>query len=166
MKNKEKKHLPIFGIGPFLCFPMAIISAIGIVLSIQGIIPGSVENTIIKWIMFFFGVVLIALGIALFFGADLKGKLIDSIKANQLKTNGSYRFVRNPCYCVFLLGSTGALLINHNVILLVLPFLFWLEMTVVLINTEEKWLTKLYGQEYKDYCKRVNRCIPWFPRKK
>ena len=32
-------------------------------------------------------------------------------------------------------------------------------------NTEEKWLANLYGQEYIDYCKRVNRCIPWLPRK-
>ena len=35
----------------------------------------------------------------------------------------------------------------------------------VLKNTEEKWLSELYGQEYLDYCKKVNRCIPWFPKK-
>ena len=28
-----------------------------------------------------------------------------------------------------------------------------------------KWLKELYDQEYIDYCKRVNRCIPWFPKK-
>ena len=31
--------------------------------------------------------------------------------------------------------------------------------------TEEKWLLSLYKQEYADYLKRVNRCIPWLPRK-
>lgn len=31
-------------------------------------------------------------------------------------------------------------------------------------HTEEKWLAALYGREYADYCKRVNRCIPWFPK--
>ena len=31
--------------------------------------------------------------------------------------------------------------------------------------TEEKWLLSLYKQEYADYLKRVNRCIPWPPRK-
>ncbi len=34
-------------------------------------------------------------------------------------------------------------------------------MTIVLINTEEKWLLDLYGNEYADYKKRVNRLIPW-----
>ena len=29
--------------------------------------------------------------------------------------------------------------------------------------TEEKWLFDLYGQDYADYRKRVNRCIPWPP---
>ena len=38
-------------------------------------------------------------------------------------------------------------------------------MTIFLKNTEEKWLSELYGQEYLDYCKRVNRCIPWSPKK-
>ena len=44
--------------------------------------------------------------------------------------------------------------------------LFWLEMTIVLKNTEEKWLKDLYGEEYVEYCKNVNRCIPWFPKRK
>lgn len=35
-------------------------------------------------------------------------------------------------------------------------------LTVLLKQTEEKWLSDLYGEEYKDYCRRVNRCIPWF----
>jgi protein-S-isoprenylcysteine O-methyltransferase Ste14 len=34
-------------------------------------------------------------------------------------------------------------------------------MTVVLKNTEEKWLLDLYGKEYEEYKKRVNRCIPF-----
>ena len=36
---------------------------------------------------------------------------------------------------------------------------------VTLKLTEEKWLLDLYGQDYADYRKRVNRCIPWPPRK-
>ena len=37
--------------------------------------------------------------------------------------------------------------------------------TVALKLSEEKWLLDLYGQDYADYMKRVNRCIPWPPRK-
>lgn len=162
--DNEKKHLPIYGIGPILCFPMVVLSAIGIYLSVKGYIPGVINNPIIKWIMIIIGGVLIVEGIVLFFCADLNGNLQDNIKSNQLKTNGSYKYVRNPCYCLFLLGCMGALLIANNIVLLVLPILFWIEMTIVLINTEEKWLRNLYGQEYIDYCKKVNRCIPWFPK--
>lgn len=31
---------------------------------------------------------------------------------------------------------------------------------------KEKKHLPLYGQEYVDYCKKVNRCIPWFPKRK
>ena len=37
-------------------------------------------------------------------------------------------------------------------------------LTIVLKNTEEKWLLDLYGEEYARYKKHVNRCIPWFPK--
>ena len=165
-KKKKTNHLPLYGIGPALCFPMALLSGIGIWLSSRGYIAGTITNTAINRILAVFGILLIAAGAGLFFGADLNGNLQENIKSNRLKTNGSYKFVRNPCYCLFLLGCTGALCIAHNwVLLLILPLVFWAEMTVVLIHTEEKWLADLYGQEYTDYCKRVNRCIPWFPKK-
>ncbi len=163
MKSK-KDHLPLYGIGPALCWPMAVLSAVGIYLSAKRIIPGAIENNAVRVVMTVLGVLLIIEGLLLFFGADLNGKLQDNIKQNKLKTDGSYRFVRNPCYCLFLLGCTGALLIAHNPVLLVLPVAFYIWMTVILKNTEEKWLKDLYGEEYTEYCRRVNRCIPWLPR--
>lgn len=161
----KKKHLSILGIGPILCFPMVFISAIAVFLSIKGIIPFTISNKLAKIFFIVVGVLLIIEGLICYFGADFGGGLVKSIKSNQLKINGSYAFVRNPCYVLFFLGSTGVLMIAHNPILLILPLLFWLEMTIVLKNTEEKWLKKLYDQEYINYCKRVNRCIPWFPKK-
>lgn len=163
MKN-TKEHLPVYGIGPLLCYPMAALSAIGIVLAKKGIIPSVAENAAINNIMTVVGVILMIEGVLLFFGADLNGALKDNIKQNKLKTNGSYKFVRNPCYFLFLSGCTGALLIAHDPFLLVLPPIFYIWMTLILKNTEEKWLTELYGEEYIEYCKRVNRCIPWFSR--
>lgn len=161
----NKKHLPLYGIGPVLCFPTAAATAAAIALSAYGRIPGRVTNPAAAAVMTVVGILLIIEGIALFFGADVGGKLSDEIKANRLKTNGSYRFVRNPCYVLFLLGDTGAILIAHNVLLLCLPVVFWLVMTAVLKRTEEKWLLSLYGQAYTEYCSRVNRLIPWFPKR-
>lgn len=162
--KENRDHLPVYGIGPALCYPMAVLSAIGIWMSEKEIIPGKVDNVLVRIIMLVFGILLIIEGIALFFCADLNGNLRENIEQNKLKTNGSYKFVRNPCYCLFLLGSTGAVCIAHNPLLLVLPPLFYIWMTVILKRTEERWLTDLYGDEYKEYCKRVNRCIPWLPR--
>ena len=163
-KNMENNHLSIIGPGPAICLPMVLLTVIGVWVSAIGAIPGNIDDSILKMIMLVLGMLLIIEGIVLYFCADLNGNLVDSIKENKLKTNGSYRFVRNPCYCMFLLGTTGVLLISHNWFLLVLPLVFYIEMTVVLINTEEKWLKNLYGQDYVDYCKRVNRCIPWWSK--
>ena len=54
---------------------------------------------------------------------------------------------------------------NHTRGFLPLFFVFWALMTVMMKNTEEKWLTERFGKEYINYCKRVNRAIPWFAKK-
>ena len=105
---------------------MALVTAVCIWLAQKGYIPGKIDNKTIKLVFLIIGIALIIEGIVLFFCADLNGNLQENIKANQLKTNGSYKFVRNPCYCLFLFGCTGALLMFANWVLLVLPFLFWL----------------------------------------
>ena len=52
----------------------------------------------------------------------------------------------------------------HNAALLTIIPINWGIMTIALKNTQEKWLMNLYGQEYQDYCKRVNRCLPMMPK--
>ena len=122
-KNENKnKHLPLYGIGPALCCPMALLSAAGIWLANKGYMPGKIDNVLIRRLFLIIGILLIIEGVVLFFGADLNGNLQKNIKANKLKTNGSYKFVRNPCYCLFLLGSAGALFIYANWILLAFAF--------------------------------------------
>ena len=91
--------------------------------------------------------------------------MFDSIVENKLIVTGVYSVVRNPIYSAFFMICIGAVLIANNLILFVIPVICWIYMTVFLKKTEEKWLADLYGQEYKDYCKKVNRCIPWFPKR-
>lgn len=31
--------------------------------------------------------------------------------------------------------------------------------------TEEKWLREKFGKEYIEYCKKVNRILPWIRKK-
>lgn len=161
---KNKNHLPLYGIGPILCLPLAITMIILFNLSVKKIIPTTNFGHNINSILLVIGIVFIVDAVVLLIGCDTGGRLSKNIKENKLKTNGSYRYVRNPRYSTFLLVEIGLVLVCHNLYLMIIPVLFWIEMTIVLKHTEEKWLTKLYGQEYIDYCKRVNRCIPWFSK--
>ncbi|MCR5507193.1 MAG: isoprenylcysteine carboxylmethyltransferase family protein, partial [Lachnospiraceae bacterium] len=111
------------------------------------------------------GLLLIIIGIAVWFIGALKSDMDENITENKLKTDGIYAWVRNPMYSGWWIIISGTGLMCHNLWLLVIPFINWGIMTVVLINTEEKWLKDLYGKEYEDYLHRVNRCIPRIPRK-
>lgn len=107
---------------------------------------------------------MILFGAYLDLSAKLKSKLFQKVEENKLITDGVYGITRNPVYSGAFLECVGAVLIANNLLLLIVPVLCWIYMTIFLIHTEEKWLRKLYGQEYMDYCKKVNRCIPWFSK--
>lgn len=68
--------------------------------------------------------------------AVIRQKIGDEIKKGKLVTTGIYSIVRNPIYSAFLL-------------------------TFLVKQTEEKWLLEKFGDRYVEYCKRVNRIIPW-----
>ena len=163
----EKEHLPIYGVGPFYGVGIIAATVIGIVLSVTGVIKsGRIENTglIVGFIVM--GLVILLLGFFIWKAAALGSKSIDKyIELNTLCTTGVYSIVRNPCYSGIMLMCTGLLFMVHNLWLLILPVVYWLAMTILMKCSEEKWLKDLYGQEYVEYCKTVNRCIPWFPKK-
>ena len=50
MSKKENKHLPLYGIGPALCYSMAVITAVCIWLANKGYIPGKINNKVIEWV--------------------------------------------------------------------------------------------------------------------
>ena len=78
---------------------------------------------------------------------------------------GVYSIVRNSVYSAFIFIFTGLLLFTANYILLKLPFVFWAFLTILMKNTEEKWLKNEFGEEYEIYLKKVNRVIPRIRRK-
>ena len=83
----------------------------------------------------------------------------------RLVITGAYALVRNPIYSAAMLACTGGILLIGNAWFFPLPLLYWLFMTLLMKATEEKWLKKRHGSEYEAYCRRVNRCWPWFPRR-
>ena len=162
MKNfvNESQKLPMFGIGPYLILGIGIITLIGMILSGTflkgGILYGS-------WIILFriIAIFLMIVGIFVWYKGAFGSNMDESITENILMTKGIYSWVRNPMYSGWWIFMIGLILMFHNAWLLIIPVINWGIMTVVLMNTEEKWLLDLYKTEYEDYKKRVNRCIPF-----
>lgn len=83
---------------------------------------------------------------------------------DRLITTGAYAWVRNPLYSAYSFLFSGILLLMNNLFLTIVPFIFWLLLSVI-VRKEEAMLEKAFGPEYLAYKSRVNRCIPWSPKK-
>jgi len=160
----KKDHLPILGVGPLYVITIVLITIIGIFLSATRFIP-VITFTNMRWIFILIGILCFAIGITLWLRAVIIDRLDAHIIKNELVTTGVYAYVRNPVYSAFMFVCTGVLMIYGNLVLLLLPIIYWGFMTVLMKSTEEKWLEDLYGQEYIQYLQRVNRCIPWKRKK-
>jgi len=117
------------------------------------------SNEIIGWI----GVALCILGLILFllslisFGKSFRVG-IDEKHPGALVTTGVFAFSRNPIYTAFGVILLGIFLISPNWILLVYLIVGkWLFNRQVL--REEDSLTKIYGEEYVEYCNKVRRYL-------
>ena len=161
---KDNKKLPVYGIGPIYVAIIIIITIIFSVLSKKEIIP-ILFFPVLKIPFIIAGILLIAAGIFMWCMAVITGKIDDGLENTKLITDGIYAYVRNPIYSAFAFICTGVLLIMNNIWLLPLIFVFQLILTLMIKPTEEKWLYEFFGEEYKDYCKKVNRFFPWFRRK-
>ena len=150
----------MYGIGPYLVYGMAILTAIAIFLC-SYVFKIGILNGIWVWIFRIAGILLIILGSVIWFTGALKSGMDENIADNKLKTDGIYAWVRNPMYTGIWFVVTGISLLWHNIFLLPVFFINWTVMTAVLKRTEEKWLLDLYGDEYSEYIAQVNRCIPW-----
>ncbi len=159
----QSKHLPRYGVGPYYVIGISALTVLGLLAArTEPLRSGTVPVLRIPFLIV--GILLMIFGTYVWCAAIFGKRIGDDIRSNTLATTGIYAHVRNPIYSGIALTLTGVLLLAHNLWLLLLPPVFWASMTVLMICTEEKWLTKLHGEEYLAYCKRVNRCIPWFSR--
>lgn len=157
---KEGQKLPLYGVGPYIVYGMAAVTAVGIVLFSYVFRIGTLSA---PWTYIFriTGGFLFVFGVIVWFIGAMRSDMDENIAENKLKTDGIYAWVRNPMYSGWWFMITGISLMWVNVWILITPFINWLIMTIVLKRTEEKWLLDLYGDEYVKYLRRVNRCIPW-----
>lgn len=163
MKSQEFK-MPAFGVGPIYVITCLILTIGGICLHLKGYLyQGELREGKIFFLIA--GTLLILFGIYLWLQAVIVEKINKKVKEKKLITSGVYSFVRNPVYSAFIFIFTGTLLLRANYFLLILPFIFWAFLTILMKNTEEKWLKSEFGKEYEIYLKEVNRVIPWIRRK-
>ena len=161
---KKSNHLPVYGVGPICVYSMVGFLLIAIVLYYLGKLDsGTVPALAVP--LRILGAALILLGAYLWVQAVLITRVGDKILTNELATSGVYAWVRNPIYSAIAIALTGITLLFANLWMLILPPLFWLDITLFMKFTEEKWLLDLHGDTYRQYCQQVNRCIPWFPKK-
>jgi len=162
MTRDKKEHLPLYGVGPYYNFGILFVSILVVVFrNTPALSSGKIPSLKIPFLVI--GIILIVLGIIIYAPTNI-ARIEKSIKENKLITTGIYAWVRNPMYsgCMFI--SSGAVIAAGNVYFFFLPIVYYLCLTILMINSEEKWLRDLYGNEYEEYCKRVNRCIPFPPK--
>jgi len=78
---------------------------------------------------------------------------------SALITSGPYRYTRNPLYIALTLAQITVALWYNNfwILLLVAPSV--IVITRYAIAREERYLERLFGQEYLDYKQRVRRWL-------
>ena len=83
-----------------------------------------------------------------------------SVPPDRVVRAGPYRRVRNPMYLGHLIFFAGlaVLLRSWPGVALLVFHLFWFDRRV---REDEQRLTALFGDDYRDYCRRVKRWIPF-----
>lgn len=165
IKNESKNDtLPMFGIGPIYVIICLSLTVFGIYLVkyVEFFKNISIDITIpiLKEILVCLGILNILIGIIFWIYAVIVQNVSEEITNGKLVTTGVYGIVRNPIYSAFLFIFTGILITINNLLLYILPIVFYIFLTILLKLTEEKWLIKKFGKEYIEYCNNVNRIIP------
>jgi len=82
-----------------------------------------------------------------------------SIPPDRIVDTGPYRWVRNPMYLGHLIFFAGiaATLWSWSALAVLAFHVFWFDRRV---RKDEAHLAQLFGEPYRDYCRRVKRWIP------
>ena len=155
----KRQKIPTDGVGPYLWAIILAMNLTGWLLS-QSVLQSGLLKGGFKDLFYLIGILLMLVAARIQWLSGVKSGVSTSFQSNELKTTGIYARTRNPIYFSWWICGIGAILCVHNVWLLLLIPIQWVILTVVIRNTEEKWLYELHGEAYKEYCERVNRWIP------
>jgi protein-S-isoprenylcysteine O-methyltransferase Ste14 len=112
---------------------------------------------VIGALLFAAGLVLTWWGLSTF--ARLRTGIMPDRPARQLVITGPYRRSRNPMFVGFVGLYLGlALMLNMAWPLVLLPVVILL-LNATVVRHEERYLERLFGASYRDYCARVPRWL-------
>jgi protein-S-isoprenylcysteine O-methyltransferase Ste14 len=143
-------------VGLLLVFlPRRILQSSGIVppatfgfVEVAGVVVGVAGGALALWCILAFAII-------------GKGTPAPFDPPRQLVVVGPYRYVRNPMYIGAGLALAGAAIFYRSLPLLGYLGLFLLATHAFVVLYEEPTLTRLFGQQYRDYQTSVRR---WLPR--
>lgn len=84
---------------------------------------------------------------------------VSETEKTELITDGIYQISRNPAFLGFDLVYLGILLMFFNGILCAVSLFPMVMFHIQIVNVEEPFLTKAFGQPYEEYKKTVNRYL-------
>lgn len=161
-----KVPMSTYGIGPIFGLVAIVLTVAGILLRDKWIFKSGIpDSDIWKYSYLGLGVLLILLGLFIYWKAVFGIKIDNYINSGKLCTEGIYAWTRNPIYAAIIFVSAGSLFISGNVYMYVIPILLWAFLTFLLKKTEERDMLKRFSQEYLDYMDQVNRILPKPPAK-
>jgi protein-S-isoprenylcysteine O-methyltransferase Ste14 len=80
-------------------------------------------------------------------------------RPSNLVLAGPYRFSRNPLYFGVLLAGLGLVIVLSSVVTAILTILVYIIFRNGFIKKEEMILEEEFGDEYRDFKKRVRRWV-------
>lgn len=80
---------------------------------------------------------------------------------HRLITEGVYAYIRHPMYTAFFLWGVAQALLLANWIAGPAGLVGFGTLYLFRVRREEEMMRKSFGREYKDYCARTKRLLPW-----
>lgn len=153
MKNKK---MTTWGCGPKILIVTIVIA--GITYLMQYLFFPDLLIPISQPLAFITGGIWFVLGIPIWF-LGAKG-ISKNFMKQQLVTSGIFRHIQHPIYCAFNLFYIPALIfMTRSWIGFIIPVIFYFVFCSN-ISFEEKYLEKLFGDEYLKYKNNTGRIFP------
>ena len=117
------------------------------------------NQKVIFKVIFFIGVLIAVSAVWKFKTVKTSADPTNPSKATNLVTTGIYSNSRNPMYLAIVIVLFAWMIALGNILNIFLLWLFIWYITNFQIKPEEEALTRLFGKDYRLYCKKVRRWI-------